>query len=90
MSAATMGINDAVREKHLVPGDYVFYERGDVLSSSTGDIVLPYPEPIRLTEGPMKFSDPHKETVDKISKALGHLLQDQIPSKELINRRDWR
>ena len=43
--------------------------------------------------GGMEFgTDPHKETINKISKALGGLMRQQeaIPTGKLLQRRDWR
>ena len=91
MSIAMSGMKITLWEKQLVPGDYVHYEVDKILDSWRGKPVLPQqkPTPVEVKE-PMQFSDPHKATVDKISQALGSLMKDQIASKELINRRDWR
>jgi hypothetical protein len=91
MSLATSGMRITLWEKPLVPGDYVHYEVGEILDAWRGNPVLPQPKPLPVdVKGGMEFSDPHKATVDKISTALQSLMKDQISSKELINRRDWR
>ena len=100
MSLANSGLQITLHEKALVPGDYVHY---DVLYEShtwQGPPIKSQPSPIPLhvesrASGAVQFgADPHKDTVDKISKALGSLMDKQmgaaIANTDLLNRRDWR
>ena len=95
MSIAASGATITLHEKMLVPGDYVPYE---ILYESEvwqGPPVIKQPQPIPVeVQGAKQFgSDPHRETLDKITSALGSLLEKKaavaVPSAELINRRDW-
>ena len=95
MSIAASGAQITLHEKTLVPGDYVPYE---ILYESEvwqGPPVIKQPSPIPVeVQGAKQFgSDPHQATIDKISSALGSLLEKKaavaVPSAELINRRDW-
>ena len=96
MSLAMSGSVITLHEKLLVPGDYQHYEILYVTDVWQGKEVKKAPEPIPLqVEGAKQFGhDPHKETVDKISAALGSLMDRKlgqaVQNKELINRRDWR
>ena len=95
MSIAASGAQITLKEKTLVPGDYVPYE---ILYESEvwqGPPVIKQPSPIPVeVQGAKQFgSDPHQATIYKISSALGSLLEKKaavaVPSAELINRRDW-
>ena len=95
MSLAMTGSEVTIHEKLLVPGDYVPYEVLYVTDVWQGQPVVKQPDPILVQVGPQQFgSDPHKDTIDKISSALGSLLEKKaavaIPSAQLINVRDWR
>ena len=95
MSLAMTGSEITIHEKRLVPGDYVEYEVLYETDVWQGDPVVKQPAPIPVEVGVKQFgSDPHKETIDKISSALGSLLEKKaavaIPSAQLINRRDWQ
>ena len=98
MSVAASGSTITLHEKMLVPGDFVPYQ---ILYESEvwqGPRVIKQPEPILVdVQGAKQFgNDPHRETIDKISSALGSLLDKKaavtIPSAQLINQvgRDWR
>lgn len=95
MSLAMTGSEVTIHEVPLVPGDFVPY---DVLFETDvwqGLPVKQQPKPIPLQVGAKQFgSDPHKETVDKISAALGSLMDKKmgavIQNQDLINVRDWR
>lgn len=90
-------------EKTLVPGDYIRLEKAwesDYWMGPPKKIETPAP-PLNVNSqqgqqsaGPgMQFgNDPHKETINKISKALGGLVKQQeaIPTGQLLKRRDWR
>ena len=95
MSIAASGAQITINEKMLVPGDYVPYE---ILYESEvwqGPPVIKQPRPIPVeVQGAKQFgSAPHKETLDKITSALGSLLEKKaavaVPSAQLINRSDW-
>ena len=96
MSLAMTGSEITLREVPLVPGDYVHYEVLYETNTWQGPEVKKQPAPIPLQiEGAKQFgSDPHKETVDKISAALGSLMDRKmgaaVQNKDLLNRRDWR
>ena len=94
MSLAMTGSEITIHETSLVPGDYVAYEILYETDVWQGEPVIKLPEPIVHVEPKQFGSDPHKETLDKISTALGSLLDKKaavtIPSAQLINRRDWR
>ena len=84
-------------EKMLVPGDYVHYEILHVASTWQGPPVKKQPPPIPLiVEGAKQVGhDPHKETLDKISSALGSLMDKKlgavIPTSDLLKTtRHWR
>ena len=89
------GSEITIHEKLLVPGDFVPYEVLYVSDVWQGPPVVKQPDPIPVEVGAKQFgSDPHKDTIDKISSALGSLLDQKaavaIPSAQLINRRDWQ
>ena len=90
------GAEVTIHEKSLVPGDYVHYEILYETETHGGPPVKKQPAPIPIqVEGAKQFgSDPHRETLDKISSALGSLMEKKaavsIPSAQLINQRDWR
>ena len=97
MSLAMSGSQITLHEKHLVPGDFVPYEVLYETDVWQGAEVKKQPTPIPLqVEGAAKQfgHDPHKETVDKISAALGSLMDRKmgaaVQNKQLLNRRDWR
>ena len=96
MSLAMTGSEITLHEVMLVPGDYVHYEVLYETDVWQGQPVIKQPPSIPLQiEGAKQFgSDPHKETVDKISAALGSLMDKKmgaaVETKDLINRRDWR
>ena len=91
-----------IHEKMLVPGDYVRLEKlyeSDYWLGPPHKEEAPPPElkinqPQKASVGPgMEIGgDPHKETINKISQALGALMRQQaaIPTTQLLNRRDWR
>ena len=92
MSLAMTGSEITIHEKLLVPGDYVHYEVLYETNVWQGPPVIKAPDPIPLQiEGaPKQFgSDVHKETVDKISAALGSLM-DKKMGAAILNVRDWR
>ena len=89
------GSEITIHEKLLVPGDYVEYEVRYQTDVWQGKPVVKQPDPIPVEVGAKQFGgDPHKDTIDKISSALGSLLEKKaavaIPSAQLINRRDWQ
>ena len=89
------GSEITIHEKLLVPGDYVEYEVLYETDVWQGKPVVKQPDPIPVEVGAKQFGgDPHKDTIDKISSALGSLLEKKaavaIPSAQLINRRDWQ
>ena len=96
MSLAMTGSEITLHEKLLVPGDFVPYEVLYESETWQGPPVKKQPPPIPLQiEGAKQFgADPHKETVDKISAALGSLMDKKmgaaVQTKDLINKRDWR
>ena len=96
MSLAMTGSEVTIHEVMLVPGDYVHYDVLYETDTWQGEPVIKQPPSIPLQiEGAKQFgSDPHKETVDKISAALGSLMEKKmgaaVQTKDLINRRDWR
>ena len=93
MSIATSGMQVTLWEKALVPGDFVHYEVDEELDQWRGHLAKKTPQPLPVEvkqQGAMQFSDPHKETVDKISQALKSLIGETIENKQLVNRRDWR
>ena len=96
MSLAMTGSEITIHEKLLVPGDYVHYEVLYETDVWQGDPVVKQPDPIPVqVEGAKQFGgDPHKETLDKITSALGSLMEKKaavaVPSAQLINKRDWR
>ena len=96
MSLAMTGAEITLHEKMLVPGDFVHYEIAFVTDVWQGKPVKKQPPQIPLiVEGAKQFGhDPHKETLDKISSALGSLMDKKlgaaIQTKDLLNRRDWR
>ena len=96
MSLAMTGREITIHEVPLVPGDYVHYEVLYETDVWQGPEVKKQPTPIPLQiEGAKQFgADPHKETVDKISAALGSLMDRKmgaaVQTKDLINKRDWR
>lgn len=96
MSLAMTGAEITLHEQTVVPGDFVAYEILYETETWQGPPVKKQPTPIPVeVGGPTQFgADPHKETIDKISSALGSLLDKKaavaIPSAEMINRRDWR
>ena len=96
MSLAMTGSEITIHEVMLVPGDYVHYEVLYETDTWQGEPVIKQPPSIPLQiEGAKQFGkDDHKETVDKISAALGSLMEKKmgaaVQTKDLINRRDWR
>ena len=96
MSLAMTGSEITIHEKTVVPGDFVPYEILYVTDVWQGAPVVKQPDPIPVqVEGAKQFGgDPHKETLDKITSALGSLLEKKaavaVPSAQLINRRDWQ
>ena len=97
MSLAMSGSEITLHEKMLVPGDFVPYEVLYVTDVWQGAPVKkqPPPIPLQIETGAKQFgADPHRETVDKISAALGSLMERKmgaaIPTKDLINVRSWR
>ena len=95
MSLAMTGSEITIHEKLLVPGDFVPYQ---ILYESSvwqgpPTVKQPTPIPIQVTGAKQFGADPHKATLDKISSALGSLLDKKaaevVPSAQLINRRDW-
>ena len=89
------GSEITIFEKTVVPGDYVEYQILYETDVWQGEPVVKQAEPIPVqVEGAKQFgNDPHKETLDKITSALGSLLEKKaavaVPSAQLINRRDW-
>ena len=96
MSLAMTGSEITIHETMLVPGDFVPYQILYETDVWQGPPVHKQPTPIPVqVEGPKQFGgDVHRETLDKISSALGSLLDKKaavaLPSAELLNRRDWR
>ena len=97
MSLTRSGLEITLHEKLLVPGDFVPYEVLYDTDVWQGPPVKkqPPPIPLQIETGAKQFGhDPHKETVDKISAALGSLMDKKMgaamQTKDLINRRDWR
>jgi hypothetical protein len=99
MSLANSGLQITLHEKALVPGDFVPYKVLYESHTWQGPPLKRQPKPIPLNvegnTGGMQFgADPHKDTVDKISAALGSLMDKQmgasIANTKLLNRRDWR
>ena len=97
MSLAMSGSQITLHEKHLVPGDFVPYEVLYETDVWQGEEVKKQAKPIPLqVEGAAKQfgADPHQETVNKISAALGSLMDRKmgaaVQTKDLISRRDWR
>ena len=100
MSLANSGLQITLREKALVPGDFVPYKVLYESHTWQGPPIKHQPRPIPLNvegraAGGVQFgADPHKDTVDKISKALGSIMDKQmgasIANTDLLNRRDWR
>ena len=97
MSLAMSGSQITIHEKMLVPGDYNHYEVLYETETWQGPPVKKQPPPIPLqVEGAAKQfgADPHQETVNKISAALGSLMDKKlgaaVQTKDLISRRDWR
>ena len=97
MSLAMTGSEITLHEIMLVPGDFVPYQvlyETDVWQGAEVKKQQP-PIPLQIEGAAKQFgSDPHKETVDKISAALGSLMEKKmgaaIQNKDLLNRRDWR
>ena len=91
MSLAMTGSEITIFEKRLVPGDYVHYEVLYETDVHQGPEVKKQPEPIPLQ---IEGAPNHKETVDKISAALGSLMDKKmgasIDNRQLLNVRDWR
>ena len=93
MSLALSGSRVTLHEKMLVPGDYRHYEilyETDVWQGPPTKKQLP-PIPLEIETRPKQFgADPHKETVDKISAALGSLMDKKlgvsIDNKSLLQR----
>ena len=105
MSLNTSGAVLTYYEKTIVPGDYVRLEKAwesDYWMGPPHSKEAPAPilnirqpgQPGQHTTGPgMEIGgDPHKETINKISQALGGLMRQQeaIPTGQLLQRRDWR
>ena len=97
MSLAMSGAQITLHEQMLVPGDYVHYEVLYETDTWQGDEVkkAPQPIPLQIEGGAKQFgTDPHRETVNKISEALGSLMDKKlgaaVQNKDLLNRRDWR
>lgn len=89
MSLYRSGLEYTIFEKPLVPGDLVHYDIAFETPFWQGKPKIVQPEyiPKETVQGGVQFGgDPHKQTINKISEALGEL----ISSKQLINRRDWR
>ena len=90
------GSEITIHEKLLVPGDFVSYQIAYVTDVWLGEPVVTQPDPIILhVDGAKQFgADPHRETLDKITSALGSLMEKKaavsVPSAALLNRRDWR
>ena len=95
MSLAMTGSEITIHEKLLVPGDFVPYQILYESSVWQGPPTVKQPEPLPIqVSGLRQFgADPHKATLDKISSALGSLLEKKaavaVPSSQLINRREW-
>ena len=96
MSIAASGATITLHEKMLVPGDFVPYEILYESETWQGRPVKKQLSPILVdVQGAKQFGhDPHQATIDKISSALGSLLDKKaavaVPSAQLINRRDWQ
>jgi hypothetical protein len=90
MSLYRSGLEQTIFEKTLVPGDYVHYDvafETPVWQGQQKVIQQEYIPKEQFAKGGMQFgADPHAQTINKISQALGEL----ISNKQLINRRDWR
>jgi hypothetical protein len=92
MSLYRSGLEQTIFEKTLVPGDYVHYDVAYETDVWQGKPKVVSPEyipkqPQQFAKGGIQFGgDPHAQTINKISQALGEL----ISNKQLINRRDWR
>ena len=90
MSLYRSGLEWTINEIPLVPGPLVQYEVAYATATWQGKPIskepVYEPKPVTGESGVQFGGDPHKQTINKISKALG----DLISSKELINRRDWR
>ena len=97
MTLSTAGDVIVLYEKHLVPGDYKHYEILYETDVWQGDPVKREPPaiPLQVQAKGVEFGgDPHKATLNKISAALGSLMEKKmgavIPNKDLMSRRDWR
>ena len=89
-------------EKTLVPGEYVRLEKAwesdywmgppRIEEAPAPILKINHPQQQSVAGGIEFGSDPHKETINKISKALGGLMRQQeaIPTGQLLQRRDWR
>jgi hypothetical protein len=90
MSLYRSGLEQTLFEIPLVPGDYVHYDVAYETSTWQGtkkNIQAEYIPKQQFAQGGVQFGgDPHAQTINKISQALG----DLISNKDLINRRDWR
>ena len=92
------GSEITLHEIMLVPGDYVHYEVLYETDVWQGPPIIKQPPsiPLQIEGAPKQFgSDVHKETVDKISAALGSLMDRKmgvsIQNKALLNvERNWR
>lgn len=97
MSLAMTGAEITIHEKTVVPGDFVPYEILYVSEVWQGPPVKKQPTPIPLVvEGAKQFGhDAHKETLDKISSALGSLMDKKLGAAVqttdlLASQRHWR
>ena len=92
------GAEITIHEKMLVPGDFVPYEILYETDVWQGEPVIKLPDPIPLqVEGAKQFGgDESKKTLDKITSALGTLLERKaavtVPSTDIIKDegRGWR
>jgi hypothetical protein len=90
MSLYRSGLEWTINEIPLVPGKLVQYgvqfEVDNWQGKPKSKEPVYEPKPVAGDSGMQFGGDPHKQTINQISKALG----DLISNKELINRRDWR
>ncbi len=99
--SATQGAVITIFEKMLVPGDYVRLEKlwesnywlGPRRKEEGPSPILQFTPEQKVAKPGMEIgTDPHKETINKISQALGGLMRKQqaIPTAQLVQPRDWR
>ena len=90
MSLYRAGLAWTINEIPLVPGQLVHYpvqyETSTWQGKPNSKEPVYTPKPVAGNSAMQFGANPHDETINKISKALGEL----ISNKDLINRRDWR